>query len=110
MHLLDFFGRIYEKNCPLLALFEAVRPHLQLSFENILAHINTIYVLKTKAGVMSKSERYLRLKVRGKLWCLEMFPIAMLYAHAPRPSALYFPGTNDEETVEEWSGRSGSFK
>uniref|UniRef100_A0A182PG84 Guanylate cyclase soluble subunit beta-1 n=1 Tax=Anopheles epiroticus TaxID=199890 RepID=A0A182PG84_9DIPT len=54
--------RIYEKNCPLLALFEAVRPHLQLSFENILAHINTIYVLKTKAGVMSKSERYLRLK------------------------------------------------
>ncbi|XP_050081235.1 guanylate cyclase soluble subunit beta-1 [Anopheles maculipalpis] len=54
--------RIYEKNCPLLALFEAVRPHLQLSFENILAHINTIYVLKTKSGVMSKSERYLRLK------------------------------------------------
>ncbi|XP_053678907.1 guanylate cyclase soluble subunit beta-1 [Anopheles nili] len=54
--------RICEKNCPLLALFEAVRPHLQLSFENILAHINTIYVLKTKAGVMSKSERYLRLK------------------------------------------------
>ncbi|XP_035777415.1 guanylate cyclase soluble subunit beta-1-like isoform X3 [Anopheles albimanus] len=54
--------RIQETNCPLLALFEAVRPHLQLSFDNILAHINTIYVLKTKAGVMSKSERYLRLK------------------------------------------------
>ncbi|XP_058064378.1 guanylate cyclase soluble subunit beta-1 [Anopheles bellator] len=54
--------RIQEKQCPLLALFEAVRPHLQLSFDNILAHINTIYVLKTNAGVMSKSERYLRLK------------------------------------------------
>ncbi|ETN67665.1 hypothetical protein AND_000513 [Anopheles darlingi] len=47
--------RIQETNCPLLALFEAVRPHLQLSFDNILAHINTIYVLKTKAGVMSKN-------------------------------------------------------
>ncbi|XP_058443050.1 guanylate cyclase soluble subunit beta-1 isoform X1 [Malaya genurostris] len=54
--------KISETNCPLLTIFEAIRPHLQLSFGNILAHINTIYVLKTKAGVMSISERYLRLK------------------------------------------------
>ncbi|XP_058821887.1 guanylate cyclase soluble subunit beta-1 isoform X2 [Topomyia yanbarensis] len=54
--------KISETNCPLMTIFEAVRPHLQLSFGNILAHINTIYVLKTKAGVMSISERYLRLK------------------------------------------------
>jgi Heme NO binding associated. len=29
-----------------------VRPHLELTFENILSHINTVYVLKTKPGVM----------------------------------------------------------
>lgn len=57
------FSRISEKNCHLLTIFEAVRPHLQMSFGNILSHINTIYVLKTKSGVMSISERYLRLKV-----------------------------------------------
>ncbi|XP_029710577.1 guanylate cyclase soluble subunit beta-1 isoform X1 [Aedes albopictus] len=54
--------KISEQNCRLLTIFEAIRPHLELSFGNILAHINTIYVLKTKAGVMSISERYLRLK------------------------------------------------
>ncbi|EAT32525.1 AAEL015372-PA [Aedes aegypti] len=54
--------KISEQNCRLLTIFEAIRPHLELSFVNILAHINTIYVLKTKAGVMSISERYLRLK------------------------------------------------
>ncbi|KAJ6640086.1 Guanylate cyclase soluble subunit beta-1 [Pseudolycoriella hygida] len=54
--------RVSEANCPLLEVLEAVRPHLQLSFENILAHINTIYVLKTKQGAMGLHERYLRLK------------------------------------------------
>lgn len=58
-----FFSRVCEANCPLLEVLEAVRPHLQLSFENILAHINTIYVLKTKQGAMGLHERYLRLKV-----------------------------------------------
>jgi len=47
-----------------------VRPHLELTFENILSHINTVYVLKTKPGVMEAEHRdvtqefsYLRLKV-----------------------------------------------
>lgn len=61
------FSRISEKNCHLLTIFEAVRPHLQMSFGNILSHINTIYVLKTKSGVMSISERYLRLKVCSRM-------------------------------------------
>jgi guanylate cyclase soluble subunit beta len=43
-----------------------VRPHLELTFENILSHINTIYVLKTRPGVMQVDAppeyRYLRLK------------------------------------------------
>jgi guanylate cyclase soluble subunit beta len=47
-----------------------VRPHLELTFENILSHINTVYVLKTKPGVMEAEHQdvtqefsYLRLKV-----------------------------------------------
>lgn len=44
-----------------------VRPHLDITFENILSHINTVYVLKTKKGVMQveASEEFsnLRLKV-----------------------------------------------
>lgn len=44
-----------------------VRPHLELTFENILSHINTVYVLRTKKGIMkfegSEEYSYLRLKV-----------------------------------------------
>ncbi|GAB0092356.1 Guanylate cyclase [Sergentomyia squamirostris] len=54
--------RVSEDNCPLLEVLEAVRPHLDMTFENILAHINTIYVLKTKQGAMCERELYLRLK------------------------------------------------
>ncbi|XP_055681218.1 guanylate cyclase soluble subunit beta-1 [Lutzomyia longipalpis] len=54
--------RVSEENCPLLEILEAVRPHLDMTFENVLAHINTIYVLKTKQGAMLEHERYLRLK------------------------------------------------
>lgn len=39
-------------NCKLTDLLDPVRPHLELTFENILSHINTIYVLRTKVGVM----------------------------------------------------------
>lgn len=52
-----------DENCSLLEVLEAIRPHLQLTFENVLAHINTIYVLQTRQGAMGKHERYLRLKV-----------------------------------------------
>ena len=44
-----------------------VRPHLELTFENILSHINTVYVLRTKKGIMqfeaTEEYSYLRLKV-----------------------------------------------
>ncbi|XP_050317512.1 guanylate cyclase soluble subunit beta-1 isoform X3 [Bactrocera neohumeralis] len=54
--------RVAVENCSILEVLEAIRPHLQLSFENILSHINTIYVLQTRQGAMGKHERYLRLK------------------------------------------------
>lgn len=61
--LLFFLNRVADENCSLLEVLEAIRPHLQLTFENVLAHINTIYVLQTRQGAMGKHERYLRLKV-----------------------------------------------
>nr|ACB30188.2 soluble guanylyl cyclase beta subunit 1 [Bactrocera dorsalis] len=54
--------RVAVENCSILEVLEAIRPHLQLSFENILSHINTIYVLQTRQGAMGKHERYLGLK------------------------------------------------
>ncbi|KAM7362261.1 guanylate cyclase soluble subunit beta-1-like isoform 1-T3 [Cochliomyia hominivorax] len=54
--------RVADENCSILEVLEAIRPHLQLTFEDVLAHINTIYVLQTRQGAMGKHERYLRLK------------------------------------------------
>lgn len=57
--------KVAEANCPLLDVLEPVRPHIQLSFKTILAHISTIYVLKTKPGTMLEPEMFIRLKVSG---------------------------------------------
>lgn len=57
--------KVSEENCPLLDVLEPVRPHIQLSFQNILAHISTIYVLKTKPGTMLQPEMFMRLKVNS---------------------------------------------
>lgn len=55
--------KVTEKTCCIVDILEAVRPHIQLSFETISAHINTIYVLKTKPGAMVKPDKFIRLKV-----------------------------------------------
>ncbi|CAL4065150.1 unnamed protein product [Meganyctiphanes norvegica] len=39
-------------NKHITSLFDMVRPHMDLTFDNILAHINTIYVLRTKVGLI----------------------------------------------------------
>ncbi|XP_016951307.1 guanylate cyclase soluble subunit beta-1 [Drosophila biarmipes] len=56
--------RVAQENCSLIEVVEAIRPHLELNFENILSHINTIYVLQTRQGAMSSrhEQRFLRLK------------------------------------------------
>ncbi|KAF3420230.1 hypothetical protein E2986_01199 [Frieseomelitta varia] len=59
--------QVCSGNCKLNDILLTVRPHLELTFENILSHINTVYVLRTKKGVMrvdaSEEYSYLRLKV-----------------------------------------------
>lgn len=37
-----------QPNCMVTDLFTMVRPHVDFTFHNILAHINTVFVLKTK--------------------------------------------------------------
>ncbi|KAJ8944007.1 hypothetical protein NQ318_021722 [Aromia moschata] len=58
--------KVTSKDCRVGDILDTVRPHLELTFENILAHINTVYVLKTRPEVMrvntSLDYRYLRLK------------------------------------------------
>ncbi|CAH0386757.1 unnamed protein product, partial [Bemisia tabaci] len=43
---------VQQSQCKVTDVLDPVRPHLDLTFENILAHINTVYVLKSKPGVM----------------------------------------------------------
>ncbi|XP_071525071.1 guanylate cyclase soluble subunit beta-1 isoform X2 [Panulirus ornatus] len=44
---------VYSPDADLDTLFDVVRPHMELSFDNILSHINTIYVLRTREGIVS---------------------------------------------------------
>ncbi|KAJ8895148.1 hypothetical protein PR048_000473 [Dryococelus australis] len=55
--------------CKVTDILDTVRPHLEFTFENILSHINTVYVLKTKPDSMKVADggglaefNYLRLK------------------------------------------------
>ncbi|KAJ8781833.1 hypothetical protein J1605_010817 [Eschrichtius robustus] len=44
--------------CNLLSVFSLVRPHIDISFHGILSHINTVFVLRSKEGLLDveKSE------------------------------------------------------
>ncbi|XP_058789203.1 guanylate cyclase soluble subunit beta-1 isoform X2 [Phymastichus coffea] len=61
--------QVCNENCKLNDILLTVRPHLELTFENILSHINTVYVLRTKNGVMQvdASEEYSYLRLKGQM-------------------------------------------
>ncbi|XP_012216269.1 guanylate cyclase soluble subunit beta-1 [Linepithema humile] len=61
--------RVTSGNCKLNDILSTVRPHLELTFENILSHINTVYVLRTKKGVMcvEAAEEYSNLRLKGQM-------------------------------------------
>ncbi|XP_019869558.1 guanylate cyclase soluble subunit beta-1 [Aethina tumida] len=63
------FPIVKSPNCKITDILDAIRPHLELTFENILSHINTIYVLRTRSGVMkvSASEEYRFLRLKGQM-------------------------------------------
>ncbi|RZF48540.1 hypothetical protein LSTR_LSTR011155 [Laodelphax striatellus] len=55
--------------CKLTDLLDPIRPHLELTFDNILAHINQVYVLKTKEGVMKTDSEpaFRNIRLKGQM-------------------------------------------
>ncbi|XP_065159270.1 guanylate cyclase soluble subunit beta-1 [Atheta coriaria] len=60
---------INSNQCKVTDILDFVRPHLELTFGNILSHINTIYVLKTRPGVMKVNAppEYRTLRLKGQM-------------------------------------------
>ncbi|RWS05575.1 guanylate cyclase soluble subunit beta-1-like protein, partial [Dinothrombium tinctorium] len=61
-----------HSNCLVTNVFDMIRPHMEFSFNNILSHINTVFVLRTKCvnkgseGINSKSE-HSRMRLKGQM-------------------------------------------
>ncbi|KAH3843075.1 guanylate cyclase soluble subunit beta-1-like [Dreissena polymorpha] len=64
--------------CRIDSIFEMVRPHMEFSFNHILSHINTVFVLRTKEDVIDRcaddndNNRYdnqdtLRMRLKGQM-------------------------------------------
>ncbi|XP_059146235.1 LOW QUALITY PROTEIN: guanylate cyclase soluble subunit beta-1-like [Physella acuta] len=52
-------GRVLPKvnnSCQITELFDMIRPHMEFGFDNILSHINTVFVLITKQGVLTRDD------------------------------------------------------
>ncbi|KAL0273326.1 UNVERIFIED_CONTAM: hypothetical protein PYX00_006019 [Menopon gallinae] len=60
---------VTQEGCKITDVLDTVRPHLDLTFENVLSHINTVYVLRTKPGVMEVDvePEYSTLRLKGEM-------------------------------------------
>lgn len=47
---------VANDNCKINDVFEMVRPHMKFDFHHILSHINTVYVLRTKEGILQTAD------------------------------------------------------
>ncbi|XP_048756581.1 guanylate cyclase soluble subunit beta-1-like [Ostrea edulis] len=47
-------------NCRVDSVFEMIRPHMDFEFNNVLSHINTVYVLRTKHGILDSDGLYIQ--------------------------------------------------
>ncbi|KAI4463959.1 guanylate cyclase soluble subunit beta-2 [Holotrichia oblita] len=61
--------KVTSPNCKVTDILDPVRPHLEFTFANILSHINTIYVLKTRPDVMcvDTQPEYRSLRLKGQM-------------------------------------------
>ncbi|KAJ8676635.1 hypothetical protein QAD02_012422, partial [Eretmocerus hayati] len=61
--------QVSSGHCKLNDILIPIRPHLELTFENVLSHINTVYVLRTKKGAMQveASDEYSFLRLKGQM-------------------------------------------
>jgi guanylate cyclase soluble subunit beta len=77
--VLRVIPKLADEHCNLLDILEPIRPHIQLSFRTILAHISTIYVLKTRPGMMLESDMFMRLKVSDMSFVYVTRPFHLQY-------------------------------
>lgn len=47
---------VARNSCRIDDVFEMVRPHMEFDFHHILSHINTVYVLRTKEGILGPAD------------------------------------------------------
>lgn len=47
---------VARDDCRIDDVFEMVRPHMEFDFHHILSHINTVYVLRTKEGIIGPAD------------------------------------------------------
>ncbi|CAD5116357.1 DgyrCDS5256 [Dimorphilus gyrociliatus] len=67
----DTLARLFKKyiNKEIFHLFEMIRPNMNYDFQSILAHINTVYVMKIKqtAAIDSQISQIADLRIKGQM-------------------------------------------
>ena len=51
--LIRVIPRVTNGHCCITDIFDMVRPHMDFSFNHILSHINQVFVLRTKDGILT---------------------------------------------------------
>ncbi|KAH9421795.1 Guanylate cyclase soluble subunit beta-1 [Dermatophagoides pteronyssinus] len=57
-----------ENECNITQVMDMIRPHMEFTFNNILAHINTVFVLRTKFGNYNENgKEFTRMRLKGQM-------------------------------------------
>lgn len=57
-----------QENSQITDFMELVRPHMDFTFDNILSHINTVYVLRTRGSeVIENGREHTRMRLKGQM-------------------------------------------
>ncbi|XP_064482202.1 guanylate cyclase soluble subunit beta-1-like isoform X2 [Ornithodoros turicata] len=57
-----------QENSKITDFMELVRPHMDFTFDNILSHINTVYVLRTRGSqVIENGKEHTRMRLKGQM-------------------------------------------
>ena len=54
--LVRVIAMVANRNCRIDHVFEMVRPHMEFDFHHILSHINTVFVLRTRDGIIGPAD------------------------------------------------------
>lgn len=75
-----------ENECRITDAMEMIRPHMEFTFNNILAHINTVFVLRTKFGSYNENgKEYTRFVWSLVRICHPAGPSLIAILMAPHP-------------------------